>query len=479
MKRSEIIASVVLIPLDWVLVTFGFLAAYPIGRASETSSRILSLTSQTSFEEYFSNVWWIGLILVPILAMGGLYQLRSSHSWHNRIFRIVVGISVGITGIELVSLLRDQTAIPRATLLYAWIFCIAFVVLGRILVYLAQLLLHRLGHGVVSVGIVGNQDVQGMITRDFAIAQLPFHEVRALLSPEPITNLFLQLDSEKPLDELIVVTDFYTPLEISAIQDYCLEHQMSFTYVPAILAEVPESYKVRKELGVVAVEFHPTPLEGWGRVVKRVFDIFAVSFLILLATPIYIIIAIWMYFADRGPLIYKNQRLGKGMVPIEIWKFRSMRVEFCDGPGYSGAERFAQYLADNPDAKKEYDETIKLKDDPRVSSIGRVLRKTSLDELPQFFNVLQGSLSLVGPRPKLQNSNIDEVALYGEAAKMLFTIKPGVTGLWQVSGRNDVSYKERIQLDMRYIQNWTIWWDILICFKTISVFLPKKGKGAY
>ena len=185
-----------------------------------------------------------------------------------------------------------------------------------------------------------------------------------------------------------------------------------------------------------------------------------------------------MKVTDPGPLIFKHKRIGKSGQPIFVSKFRSLRTDMCDIGGQL-APAFKAYLKENPAAAEEWKETMKLKDDPRISRIGKILRKTSLDELPQFFNVLTGSLSMVGPRPILQ----EEVVRYGETARILFTVRPGVTGLWQVSGRNDVSYDERVSLDARYIERWNLLGDVVICFKTagvlISSILGRGKKGAY
>ncbi|HDX6383788.1 TPA: sugar transferase, partial [Escherichia coli] len=164
-----------------------------------------------------------------------------------------------------------------------------------------------------------------------------------------------------------------------------------------------------------------------------------------------------------GPAIYGHERVGKSGKKFKCLKFRSMVI--------NSKEVLETVLSNDPDAKKEWDATFKLKNDPRITTIGHFLRRTSLDELPQLFNVLRGEMSLVGPRPIIT----DELERYNEEVDYYLLSKPGMTGLWQVSGRSDVDYDTRVYLDTWYVKNWSMWNDIAILFKTISVVLKKDG----
>ncbi|HBU4505768.1 TPA: UDP-phosphate galactose phosphotransferase, partial [Klebsiella pneumoniae] len=166
---------------------------------------------------------------------------------------------------------------------------------------------------------------------------------------------------------------------------------------------------------------------------------------------------------DGGPAIYGHERIGKNGKPFKCLKFRSMVT--------NSNEVLKELLLSNEEAKEEWDATFKLKNDPRITKIGHFLRRTSLDELPQLFNVLKGEMSLVGPRPIIT----DELARYNEEVEYYLLSKPGMTGLWQVSGRSDVDYETRVYLDAWYVKNWSMWNDIAILFKTIGVVLKKDG----
>ena len=199
---------------------------------------------------------------------------------------------------------------------------------------------------------------------------------------------------------------------------------------------------------------------------KRFIDILLSFIAIIVLAPIYLIIGISVKLTSEGPIIYKQKRLGhKGRV-FYVYKFRTM---------YADAERILQNLLNSSESmKKEWENTHKLAKDPRITPLGKFLRRTSLDELPQFFNVLKGDMSLVGPRPVTQ----DEINRhYKEDADYYFMVRPGITGLWQVSGRSDTDYKFRVETDVWYVLNWSPWLDLMILAKTVWVVL--RGKGAY
>ena len=198
---------------------------------------------------------------------------------------------------------------------------------------------------------------------------------------------------------------------------------------------------------------------------KRLFDI-AFSFVaLILLSPVFLIIAIFIKIkSPGGPIFFGHQRIGKDGKFFRVYKFRTMVPD--------AQARLKKMLDENPKIREEFEKDFKLKDDPRiVPSIGNFMRKSSIDELPQFFNSLIGNMSVVGPRPIVE----DEISKYGKYAVKLYSVKPGVTGLWQVSGRNDIDYDERVALDMEYIDKQTLLMDIKIIFQTVMVMIFKKG----
>lgn len=229
--------------------------------------------------------------------------------------------------------------------------------------------------------------------------------------------------------------------------------------VPMSNVEVESYYDAR-----VMILHVQNNLSKWrNRTMKRVFDMILTIVGGIMISPILIGVAVWVYRDSPGPVIYKHRRVGKDGKEFDCYKFRSMCVD--------SAERLQKLLDTDPEARKEWETSFKLKNDPRITRSGAFLRKTSLDELPQLLNVLKGEMSLVGPRPIIQK----EVPRYGEFIKEYYMVRPGITGMWQVSGRSDIDYPERVRMDSWYVHNWSVWLDILMLWRTIKVVIARKG----
>ena len=200
-----------------------------------------------------------------------------------------------------------------------------------------------------------------------------------------------------------------------------------------------------------------------GELGKTIFD-FTLTFIgTICISPLLAYIAYRIKKEDPGPVIFKHMRVGKNGKSFPCYKFRSMCVD--------AKQMLEKYLRENPEARMEWERDFKLKNDPRITKSGAFLRKTSLDELPQIFNVLKGEMSLVGPRPVIK----EELERYGEYVDDYLMVKPGITGMWQVSGRSDIDYTERVLLDSWYVRNWSVWIDIVMLVKTFKVVLLRKG----
>ncbi len=204
-----------------------------------------------------------------------------------------------------------------------------------------------------------------------------------------------------------------------------------------------------------------------GNFAKRLFDVaFSLSVLILFS-PVYLVLALLIAISSPGPIFYIQERVGKDYKPFGCLKFRTM-VENAD-------EILLDIMASSPALRQEFEDNFKLKQDPRITMIGRFLRLTSLDEFPQFWNVLKGDMSVVGPRPLVP----EELPRYGRYMEKVLTIRPGITGLWQVSGRNDIPYDRRVQMDVYYVNSRNFWLDFWLVMKTIGVIVFPKNNGAY
>jgi exopolysaccharide production protein ExoY len=199
------------------------------------------------------------------------------------------------------------------------------------------------------------------------------------------------------------------------------------------------------------------------RAVKPLVDLIIVFMALPLVLPLSLIIAAMIRMTSKGAALYRHRRIGQFQQPLYVWKFRTM---------YEDSDQLLeQHLSTNSDARREWSDTHKLRNDPRVTPVGKFLRKTSLDEIPQLINVLAGEMSIVGPRPIVDK----ERAKYGMYLQVFSYAMPGITGLWQVSGRCDVTYEERVLLDVHYVNRWSLWMELKILLKTVFVMVHREG----
>ncbi len=251
--------------------------------------------------------------------------------------------------------------------------------------------------------------------------------------------------------ELIAtINRYFCHILIMPVQDRA-ERLRSFLTVP---------YVVNYSTGL----FLQQRLHDWRRLaLKRAMDFLLSLCALIVLSPVFAVLAILIRMDSKGPVFYAQRRIGRGGKEIRVHKFRTM-VSNAD-------EIIKSYLAENPELQEEWDRDHKLKNDPRITSLGRFLRRTSLDELPQLYDVLKGNMSLVGPRPIVE----DEKSKYSAVFNEYIRVRPGITGLWQISGRNDTNYEDRVSYDFFYVSNWSVWFDIWILMRTVPVVLFRKG----
>ena len=253
----------------------------------------------------------------------------------------------------------------------------------------------------------------------------------------------------------------------------CEEIGVRFLHVPDIYDTAVAKLVTRDVAGMPVIELRPTELEGWMVVVKRLIDI-GISLVALCAlSPVFLVVAIAIKVDSRGPVFFVHHRVGKQGNEFGVFKFRSMSMVEKDGLLlHSSANEQIEKI-------KEQQDNYKLKDDPRITRVGTIIRKTSIDELPQLINVLKGEMSLVGPRAYIQKELDTQLVKYPDTktlVRRLLTVKPGITGLWQISGRSNIIFTERVAMDAHYASSANIWEDFKIMFKTIPVVI--KGSGA-
>jgi undecaprenyl-phosphate galactose phosphotransferase len=243
-----------------------------------------------------------------------------------------------------------------------------------------------------------------------------------------------------------------TPEILTSDIPYREEHFRAAGFNEPLIAESSEA--IYSDLPIASFRY---------RVLKPLLDLMIVLVSLPVALPLGVLVAALVAVTSRGAILYRHRRIGQFQQPVLVWKFRTM---------YENSDQvLEQYLSSNPEAREEWTQAQKLRMDPRVTPLGRLLRKTSLDEIPQLLNVLAGDMSIVGPRPIVD----EERAKYGKYFRTYSHALPGITGLWQVSGRCDVDYRKRVQLDVQYVEQWSLWMETKILLKTVLVILHSRG----
>lgn len=360
---------------------------------------------------------------------------------------------------------------------YVWVFCWSFaLILVPFFRVLTKHLLNKLGIWKKTTVILGSgENAIGAYNALQSEEMMGFNVVAFFdadaATPE-VCSLPVIQDAEKIWslnrtgDIHYILAYEYTELDKTQLwlRELSKHHCRSVTVVPSFrglpLYNTDMSFIFSHE--VLLLRIQNNLAKRTSRFLKRTFDIVCSSLILLVASPL--MIYLWYKVTrDGGPAIYGHQRVGRNGKLFPCYKFRSMVM--------NSQEVLKELLDSDPEARAEWEKDFKLKNDPRITAVGRFIRKTSLDELPQLFNVLKGEMSLVGPRPIIS----DELERYCDDVDYYLMAKPGMTGLWQVSGRNDVDYDTRVYFDAWYVKNWTLWNDIAILFKTVKVVLHRDG----
>jgi exopolysaccharide biosynthesis polyprenyl glycosylphosphotransferase len=466
-KRSELIFSLVLVPIDYAMMIVGFVAAY-FYRAGSTKP----LAYDVGGYEYLRYLVILLPIWVFIFAILGLYSLESTRRRIDEFVKVFIASACGVMALVVMDFFNTRPIFPsKSIIIYGFAFTVLLVSIARLIVSIVQRILFHYGIGVHHVLILAPQkliaELRAGLGKGFRVLNddLDSKDFRSLSTAE-----LTSLHQKAHIDEIIHLhTGGQRDVELI---NFCQQHQVAYRFVPNVVGLYSMNVQTALYGGVPVLELKTTPLEGWGRILKRIVDFFTSLIGVIVLSPLFLLIALIIKITDPGPVFYLDERLSRTGRKIKIYKFRSMKAEYCDG-GKFGSKTREEVIASfgDPELVEEFRKYQKLKKDPRVSAIGRFTRKTSIDELAQLFNVLKGDLSLVGPRPIVEN----ELERYGELGGKFLTIKPGLTGLWQVSGRNDISYKERVELDIYYVENWSLWMDLVILWRTLGVVVRGRG----
>lgn len=468
-KRSDILFILFTALLDGIMILAAFWLAYWTRAAVD----IIQIVFLWPFDQYIRLISLMIPVWIIIFAIAGLYAIQPSRASWGAFTKVFLAVSSGIMFFVVWVFLTRTDFFSRLIVIYAWLMAIVLVFIGRLMIGALQRWLFKYGIGIQSVIIIGQSETAETLKQELeAKKEFGYRIINGLVFPSlEAVKKFLAVNDG--IDEMIVADSDLGSAEILDLIALAEEHQIGFRLVPNLFEVKSTNVEVQTLAAIPLINYKRTPLDGWKRVIKRSFDMIVSAIALLILSPLFVLIGILVKLDSKGPVYYKHKRLGLDKKHFYLYKFRTMYTNYCTGDlftGKSDAEIFNQAFK-NKNLIKEFEQQQKLKNDPRVTRLGRILRKTSLDELPQIYNVFLGQLSLVGPRPIVDV----ELTKYGTYKHRLFIVKPGMTGLWQVSGRSDMPYNERVKLDMYYIENWSMWNDIVILIKTFFVILLRKN----
>lgn len=393
------------------------------------------------------------------------------------IFLSLKVVSFGVITILIIQYILKLEFFPRSYLIIFFLINIPLLILGRILQRSFIGFIQKRGYNLKTLLIVGlNERSEKLVKTLEKYKEWGLVPVGAVKAPgdEDISDFhgvpvkgdyrsFRKILHENPVDEVVFAFSFADYKDIKPLTDICAEEGVHYILLSDFFNhEIGEIYS-DKIFGIPILYFSPTPRHGSALTlaIKRFIDIVISSVLLVLLAPLMLLIAILIKLTSEGPVFYRWKIVGKNKKLITSYKFRTMVVN---------ADEIKEKLLEKNEMKGA---VFKMTNDPRVTKIGRILRKYSLDELPQLWSVLKGDLSLVGPRPPLQS----ELPKFDDWQRRKLSVKPGLTCLWQISGRNKISdFNEWVKLDLEYIDNWSLWLDFKILLKTIPVVLKGTGK---
>jgi exopolysaccharide biosynthesis polyprenyl glycosylphosphotransferase len=481
-KRSELFFSLILVPLDFIALVAAFVAAYII-RVKIEARPVAHPIAALDFLQLL-------LVLLPvwilIFALAGLYNQSSLRGRLGELGKVFIAVSGGVMFMILLDFMQPQSLFPSKSVpIYAYGLGLLFVWTARTVVRAIQRGLFNSGIGVHQAVIVGSGDIAQRIAHDLSLTRSGYRllgcidtarnaskRMPGLAIYRSLDDVLASLGPKVHLDEIIQADSGLNQEEVLALVNYATNHHIVYRFIPNQFGLYATNSVIGSLAGVPMIEIKLTPLDGWGRIVKRVFDVIGAILGLILLSPVFLAVAIAIKLKDPGPIFFRHRRLSRAGQELYMYKFRSMGWKFNNDPEYKGKSQIEIFtMMGRPELVAEFKRDQKVQDDPRVSGIGQFLRRTSLDELPQLINVFKGDMSLVGPRPVVPV----ELERYGDQGASFLALKPGITGLWQISGRNDISYEDRVKLDIYYVENWSMWLDIKILMKTVVTILQRKG----
>lgn len=471
-NNTQLVYRLVLVVGDFLTLIAAFFAAYVLRVKYDDRPLIQQIPAET----YIYAI----LIVLPLwILIHGAIGLYSKNVYENRfseLGKLVLGSVLGVLAVLGYDFIIEENLFPaRLVVVYGFLLGLGFLVVFRTLVRFIRRVLFSYGIGITNLLVVGSGRATEKIIEQFIDSKATGYKIIGSVGEKPILPDIPMFRSIEELSHKfktqvhsIIQTKLYKDDEMnSAVLNYAQANHIEYRFIPGNSELYSGNIEVELFREIPVITVHQTALIGWGQIVKRLFDLIFGSLLIVVVTPILLLVIMLQKITEpKGEVFLRQKRLTQFNRSFVVFKFRSHKTKYN---GMRPEEAFEKM--GKPNLAKEYRRNGDfLQDDPRISGLGKFLRITSLDELPQLFNVVRGDISLVGPRALIP----EELEQYHEKHHIL-SVKSGMTGLAQVSGRRNLSFEERRKLDVYYVQNWSFWLDIVILLRTLRAVIGGSG----
>jgi exopolysaccharide biosynthesis polyprenyl glycosylphosphotransferase len=503
----SVLPVVALVLIDIVVALAVFMAAYKLHHNSpmfiwKHKRSALPIGVWDAFEPYFTLMLFVPFVKLYALRRYGLYKLRGEFSFAGDLIKIFNAATLAFLILVLIAFLFRQGfafegghlklldfTYSRMVFIYDWLLSLGAFWAIRSVVRVSQILVRTSESNLIPTIVVGSGEMAqvciaeisekprlgyklvGTVTarNDEDTALIHKYGARVLGAFDDLPALVKKYN----IEEVLITDPRINPGKMFEVLMECgRDHHIKYRVIPNLFDCLPGKTEVETIGSLPMIKLYEEPLRGWLRAVKRGFDVMVAAALLLITLPLWIALAILIKLESKGPIFLRQERVGMDGKMFLMMKFRSM----LDGVDDQAHRELMARMINGEDANQGTEDAPlygKVKDDPRLTKIGGWMRRYSIDELPQILNVIKGEMSVVGPRPPLPY----EVKHYKDWHRARFHVKPGITGLWQVSGRNRLHFEEMVRLDIFYIENWSPWLDLKIMLKTLPVMM--KGDNTY
>ncbi|HNV96782.1 MAG TPA: sugar transferase [bacterium] len=459
MIRNKLFLNAIEIPLDFILLIVSGIIAYYL-RFAQFITQYRPVIFELPFFLFLQILIATSFVAIIVFMISGLYSFEK-RTVYQKFAKVFSACSTFILILIIAFFFEQRLFSSRFIVIIYWIIGIIFLLLERIVLDITRRILAKKGIIKTKIILVGKNETADELEIEFKNDKTYGYEIVNHFSIN--NNTIYEIENyilNNKVDE-IILTDPYAEKDfVSALINLCNVKHITYKYTASLLDTRIINFEVNDVAGIPILEIKRTKLEGWGRISKRLFDLILAILGLIILIPIYVIIGIIIKIDSRGPVLVGLTRIGVRNKEFKMYKFRSM---------ISNAEKMKDELikfnerGDGP--------LFKMKNDPRITRVGKFLRRTSIDEIPQILNVIKGQMSLVGPRAHEPR----EVAQYKDEQMQLLVIKPGITGMAQVSGRSNLKFEDEVRLDVYYIENWSLMLDLRILLKTIRVLFKKEA----